>query len=110
MPLPLIHRYGATSLGTPVNAYIIESPSELVLVDTTLSVSDGRALRERIDALGKPLGVVRVTIPHAPPDQYGALVESIAGREGAPVLATAGVRDVIVRDDPVKEQILRPMF
>jgi glyoxylase-like metal-dependent hydrolase (beta-lactamase superfamily II) len=108
MPLPLIHRYGATSLGTPVNAYIIESPSELVLVDTTLSVSDGRALRERIDALGKPLAAVVIT--HAHPDHYGALVEAIAGREGVPVLATAGVRDVIVRDDPVKEQILRPMF
>jgi glyoxylase-like metal-dependent hydrolase (beta-lactamase superfamily II) len=108
MPLPLVHRHGATTLGTPVNAYIIESPTDLVLVDSTLFVSDGRALRERLDALGKPLAAVVVT--HAHPDHYGALVEVLRGREGTPVLATQGVRDAIVRDDATKEQILRPMF
>jgi glyoxylase-like metal-dependent hydrolase (beta-lactamase superfamily II) len=108
MTLPLVHRHGARMLGTPVNAYIIESPGELVLVDTTLAVTDGRELRERLDALGKPLAGVVIT--HAHPDHYGALVEVLRGREGTPVFATQGVKDAIERDDAAKEQILRPMF
>ena len=46
---------------------------------------------------------------HSHPDHYGGLVELLAGAD-TPVFATAGVAAVIERDDPVKEQILRPMF
>ncbi|HEX6027264.1 MAG TPA: MBL fold metallo-hydrolase [Solirubrobacter sp.] len=104
----LIHRHAATTAGTPVNAYVIESPEELVVVDATLTVDDGCALRERVAALGKPLAGVVIT--HAHPDHYGGLVELLAGRDSVPVHATQAVIDAIVRDDSVKEQILRPMF
>jgi glyoxylase-like metal-dependent hydrolase (beta-lactamase superfamily II) len=107
-PTLLIHRHAASTGGTPVNAYVIESPTELVVVDATLTVSDGRALRERVRALGKPLAGVVIT--HAHPDHYGGLAELLAGREDVPVHATQAVIDVIARDDDVKEQILRPMF
>jgi glyoxylase-like metal-dependent hydrolase (beta-lactamase superfamily II) len=106
MPSPLVHRFGATGAGTPVNAYILESPSGLVVIDATLTVSDGSALRSRVDALDKPLQGVVIT--HAHPDHYGGLVELVRGLE-VPVFATVGVSEVIRRDDPVKEQILRPM-
>ena len=103
----LIHRFGATGGGTPVNAYIVEGTSGCVVVDSTLTVSDGRALRARVDELGKPLLGAFTT--HAHPDHYGALVALMEGLE-APIFATAGVAHVIERDDPVKEEILRPMF
>ena len=103
----LIHRFHATGGGTPVNAYIIEGTSGSVVIDATLTVSDGRRLRARVDELGKPL--LGVIITHAHPDHYGGLVELVRGLE-VPVFATAGVEEVIRRDDPVKEQILRPMF
>jgi glyoxylase-like metal-dependent hydrolase (beta-lactamase superfamily II) len=107
MPSTLVHRFGATGAGTPVNAYILESPGGVVVVDATLTVSDGAALRSRVDALNKPfLGVV---ITHVHPDHYGGLAELVRGLE-VPVFATTGVSEVIRRDDPVKEQILRPMF
>jgi glyoxylase-like metal-dependent hydrolase (beta-lactamase superfamily II) len=104
---PLVHRFGATGAGTPVNAYIVEGTSGVAVVDATLTVSDGRALRERVDALGKPL--LGVVVTHAHPDHYGGLAELVGGLD-VPVFATAGVAAVIRRDDPVKEQILRPMF
>lgn len=103
----LIHRFHATGAGTPVNAYIIEGASGSVVVDATLTVSDGRGLRARVQDLRKPL--LGVIITHAHPDHYGGLVELVRGLE-VPVFATQGVGEVIRRDDPVKEQILRPMF
>jgi glyoxylase-like metal-dependent hydrolase (beta-lactamase superfamily II) len=103
----LIHRFPATGGATPVNAYIIEGAAGAVVVDSTLTVSDGRALRARVDELGKPL--VGVVITHAHPDHYGGLVELVQNRD-VPVFATAGVAEAIRRDDPIKEQILRPMF
>src|SRR5713101_486996 len=102
----LIHRFGATGAGTPVNAYMVEGPSGTAVIDATLTVSDGRALRARVDALGKPL--LGVVITHAHPDHYGGLVELVRDLD-VPVFATEGVASVIRRDDPIKEQILRPM-
>jgi len=107
MTKTLIHRFTGNTAGMPVNAYIVEGPNDLALVDTTLTVSDGQALRKRIDDLNKPLRGVAIT--HTHPDHYGALVEVIRGLD-VPVFATAGVDDCIRRDDPIKEQILRPMF
>lgn len=107
MASTLVHRFGATSAGTPVNAYIIEGSAGTVVLDATLTVSDGRALRARVEELDKPL--LGVVITHAHPDHYGALVELLNGRD-LPVFATEGVASVICRDDPIKEQILRPMF
>src|SRR5438270_11559918 len=102
---PLVHRFQASLF--PVNAYIVETADALVVVDSTLGVSDGRALRARVDALGKPLAAVVVT--HAHPDHYGAITSLLAGLD-VPVVAVQGVDDVIRRDDAAKERILRPMF
>jgi glyoxylase-like metal-dependent hydrolase (beta-lactamase superfamily II) len=102
-----LHRYTAGPTGAFVNAYMVEGNDGVVIVDGTLTVSDGQALRARADALGKPLLAVVVT--HAHPDHYGGIVEVIRDRD-IPVFATEQVASVIRRDDDVKEQILRPMF
>jgi glyoxylase-like metal-dependent hydrolase (beta-lactamase superfamily II) len=107
MPSNLIHRFHATGAGTPVNAYVVEGRSGTVVVDATLTVSDGRALRVSVEELGKPL--LGVIITHAHPDHYGGLVELVRNLD-VPVFATQGVDQVIRRDDPIKERILRPMF
>ena len=67
----LIHRFHATGGGTPVNAYIVEGDSGAVVIDATLTVSDGRGLRARVAELGKPL--LGVIVTHAHPDHYGGL-------------------------------------
>jgi glyoxylase-like metal-dependent hydrolase (beta-lactamase superfamily II) len=100
-----VHRVQAALF--PVNAYLVETTAGVVVVDATLGVSDGRALRERVTALQKPLAAVIVT--HCHPDHYGGVASLLDGAD-VPVYAVAGVNDVIRRDDPVKEQILRPMF
>ena len=100
-----VHRFQASLF--PVNAYLIESASDVVAVDATLGMSDGRRLRARINEIGKPLAGVIVT--HAHPDHYGAVTALVSGWD-VPVYAVGGVDDVIRRDDAEKERILRPMF
>lgn len=107
MSANLIHRFHATGGGTPVNAYIVQGRAGSVVIDATLTVTDGRALRACVEQLGKPL--LGVIVTHAHPDHYGGLVELVRGLD-VPVFASEGVGAVIRRDDPVKEQILRPMI
>jgi glyoxylase-like metal-dependent hydrolase (beta-lactamase superfamily II) len=105
--MPKTHRIESEVAGTPVNAYLVEGERDLVAIDTTLTVSGGRAVRERIEAIGKPLAAALLT--HAHPDHYGGAVEAVAGT-GAPIVSTPGVDAAIRRDDETKEAILRPMF
>jgi glyoxylase-like metal-dependent hydrolase (beta-lactamase superfamily II) len=107
MPETRIHRHSTGPEGALVNAYLVETSEGIVAVDGTLTVSDGRALRAKLESLGKPLLAVLVT--HAHPDHYGGIVE-LVGADHVPVIATAGVDAVIRHDDALKEEILRPMF
>src|SRR5262245_25749817 len=101
----MVHRFEASLF--PVNAYLIETPRSVVVVDATLDVTDGRNLGSRVEALRKPLAAVIIT--HAHPDHYGG-VAALLGEADVPVYAVAGVNEVIRRDDAAKEQILRPML
>src|SRR5262249_47345199 len=88
-----IHTYTAAEAGLLVNSYLIETTDGGVIIDTTLLLSDVRALAARIVALHKPLLGVFVT--HAHPDHFNGL-PVLAGDE-VPVYATADVADTIAR-------------
>lgn len=104
---PLIHCCTSSPEGALVNAYLVETPRGVVAVDSLLTASDSRRLRAKVEALGKPLLAVLLTQSH--PDHYGGLTQ-LVGDDDVPIIAPQGVHDVIRRDDPVKETILRPMF
>jgi glyoxylase-like metal-dependent hydrolase (beta-lactamase superfamily II) len=105
--MPTIHRYPAQHEGAFMNAYLVETDNGVVAIDALLTVSESRAMRAGLERLGKPLRAVLLT--HSHPDHYGGLTELVANSD-VPIIAPQGVIDTIVRDDPVKEEILRPMF
>src|SRR5512132_592357 len=104
---PTIHRYPRQEEGAFVNAYLVETDSGVVGVDSLLTVSDSRTMHAGLEELGKPLRAVLLT--HSHPAHYGGLTQLIAG-DDVPIIAPQGVFDTVAGDDYEKEQILRPMF
>src|SRR5262245_20967467 len=68
----------------PVNASLIKTSTRIVVVDATLSVSDGKNVRSRVEVLSKPLAAVIIT--HAHPDHCGG-VSLLLGDLDVPVYA-----------------------
>jgi glyoxylase-like metal-dependent hydrolase (beta-lactamase superfamily II) len=109
-PPPLSDRvrtHVSSEAGILANAYLIETGDGVVAVDATLTVSDAKALRARLDALGRPLLAVLVT--HGHPDHYNGLTQLVAGTS-VPIITTAAVDRVIREWDAKKEAQWKPLF
>jgi glyoxylase-like metal-dependent hydrolase (beta-lactamase superfamily II) len=103
-----LHTHASAEPGIFANAYMLETRRGLMVVDATLTVTEGRRLRSRVDALGKPLLAVFIT--HGHPDHYNGLTELLAERPPVPVYATQAT-DRIIRDwDARKERQWKPVF
>jgi len=90
-----------------VNGYLVEGRHSVVAVDSALTVSDSKALRARLDAMGKPL--IAVLITHGHPDHYNGVSYLTEGKT-VPVYATAAVTKVIRDWDERKERQWKPVF
>ena len=109
LPPPQIHQFTASEAGLSVNCYVVEAEHGLVAIDSALTVSDSRALRAKLDALGKPLLAILLT--HGHPDHYNGVVYLLQGRtEPVPVVATPAVSRVIRDMDAAKQQQWQPVF
>jgi glyoxylase-like metal-dependent hydrolase (beta-lactamase superfamily II) len=104
---PIVHTYRSGETGLFVNSYLVEGGDGIVAVDAPLLLSDGRAFRARLEALGKPLLGVLVTHPH--PDHYNTITDLLAGEE-VPVIAHRDVDREIRASDDAKRAQWGPMF
>ena len=85
-PQVSVHTHACGEEGIFVNAYVIETRNGVVAVDATLTVSTSKALRARLERLGKPLLAVLITHPH--PDHVAGLAHLVLNEE-TPIYATA---------------------
>jgi glyoxylase-like metal-dependent hydrolase (beta-lactamase superfamily II) len=102
-----VHTYSAGEEGLLVNAYLVETDRGVVAIDGTLTASDSRALRSRIDSLGKPLLGVLVT--HAHPDHVAGIANLLSD-SGAPVVALESVRDLMRATEEAKRAQWGPVY
>jgi|GEM_PF-446661 glyoxylase-like metal-dependent hydrolase (beta-lactamase superfamily II) len=63
-----VHTYVAPDASVQVTSHIIETPNQLVLVDTQLLQTFAAEFRAYVDSLGKP--IERVILSHAHPDHF----------------------------------------
>jgi glyoxylase-like metal-dependent hydrolase (beta-lactamase superfamily II) len=104
---PKVHVYQSGESGIFANAYLIETEFSVVAIDATLSNTDSKALRAKLDALHKPL--VAVLLTHGHPDHYNG-VTNLRTNSKVPVVSTMAVAAVIRRDDAAKEAQWKPVF
>jgi glyoxylase-like metal-dependent hydrolase (beta-lactamase superfamily II) len=83
-----VHTYVADDAGWQATSHLIELASQVILVDTPLTVGDGQEVLDYSANLGKP--ITRVYVSHAHPDHYAGI-----GLFDAPLYAVASVRETI---------------
>jgi glyoxylase-like metal-dependent hydrolase (beta-lactamase superfamily II) len=96
---PKIHRFAGRFMQLPkdhVNAFIVELPRAVVVVDATLALSSAQELRRKAESFGKPIAAVLLT--HGHPDHYTGLVAF----PDVPRVASQGCVDFAREEDHVK--------
>jgi glyoxylase-like metal-dependent hydrolase (beta-lactamase superfamily II) len=82
-----------------VNAFIIETDKALVIVDTTLTMSDSKALKSQADSLGKPLAGIILT--HGHPDHVAGTY-TIAPKGNIPIYSLSSVKKLMQDTESAK--------
>jgi len=93
MMAPLIHTYRSGELGIFANAFIIETQNGLVAVDATLTVSESKSFRNRIDSINKPLLAILLT--HAHPDHVAGVANLVRDSDDISIVALESVEKLM---------------
>jgi glyoxylase-like metal-dependent hydrolase (beta-lactamase superfamily II) len=104
---PRIHTYVSKEPIVRPNAFIVEADTELVIVDTTLTMSDSKALKQMADGLRKPVAGILLT--HGHPDHIAGTT-NIAPNGEVPVYALRSVHDLMKATEQAKHKQWSAMF
>ncbi|HEX6525868.1 MAG TPA: MBL fold metallo-hydrolase [Streptosporangiaceae bacterium] len=89
------------------NTHLIDAPDGIIVVDPPMLLSDSRAVRQRLQALGRPLAAFIYTHPH--PDHVNGATE-IRGGQVVPVYATAETSRISKDIDAPKREYWTMVF
>jgi glyoxylase-like metal-dependent hydrolase (beta-lactamase superfamily II) len=106
-PNAAVHVHACGEGGIFVNAYLVETANAVVAIDATLTESDSRALRGRLEALGKPLIAVLITHPH--PDHVAGITNLVAG-DSPRIIATEPVLELMKKLEAPKREQWTPVY
>jgi glyoxylase-like metal-dependent hydrolase (beta-lactamase superfamily II) len=105
--IPLIHTYVSTEPMVRPNAFIVEAAKALVIVDTTLTMSDSKALSRMAHGLGKPIAGILLT--HGHPDHVAGTT-TLAPRGEVPIYALRSVQDLMKASEQPKHAQWSALF
>ena len=102
-----IHTYTSSEPMLKVNAFIVETIKELIIVDTTLTMSDSKALKQKADSLGKPIAGIILT--HGHPDHIAGTY-NLAPNGELPIYALPSVKKLMEETEDAKHKQWSAMF
>src|SRR5262245_57478340 len=102
-----IHTYTSQEPMLKVNAFIVEAPRELVIIDTTLTMSDSIALKKTADRLGKPIAGIVLT--HGHPDHIAGTT-NLSPDGHIPVFSLGSVKDLMLQTEEAKHRQWSSVF
>lgn len=102
-----IHQHASGETGIFANAYLVESKAGVVAVDATLTNSESKSFRARLDQLNKPLLAVLITHPH--PDHVAGITQLVENRE-VPILALESVERLMRTFEEPKRAQWGPVY
>lgn len=102
-----IHTYTSVEPMLKVNAFIVEAEKELVIVDTTLTMTDSKALKQKADSLGKPIAGIILT--HGHPDHIAGTY-NIAPKGDIPIYSLPSVKKLMEDTEEAKHKQWSGMF
>src|SRR5690349_9361722 len=101
-----IHTYTSAEPMLQVNAFIVETNKDLIIVDTTLTMSDSKALKQKADSLAKPIAGIILT--HGHPDHVAGTYN--VADWNTPIYALHSVKKLMEETEAVKHQQWSAMF
>lgn len=101
-----VHSYTSKEPLLKVNAFVVESDKELVIVDTTLTMSDSKNLSQLAIGLHKPIAAILLT--HGHPDHVAGTYNIAPGE--LPVYALQSVKDLMEATEQIKHRQWSAIF
>lgn len=89
------------------NTHLVDAPDGIIVVDPPMLLSDARAVRARVEELGRPLAAFIYTHPH--PDHVNGATE-IRGSLDVPVFATPDTDRISRSIDGPKRDFWTPIY
>jgi glyoxylase-like metal-dependent hydrolase (beta-lactamase superfamily II) len=102
-----IHTYVSKEPMVKPNAFIVEADAGLVVVDTTLTMSDSKALKQAAERLHKPIAGVLLT--HGHPDHVAGTT-NVAPNGDVPIYALRSVHDLMKASEQAKHEQWSALF
>ncbi|MHA4811294.1 Ivy family c-type lysozyme inhibitor [Flavitalea flava] len=102
-----VHTYTSQEPMMKVNAYIVETPDELVVVDTTLTMSDSKALKQKADSIGKPISGIILT--HGHPDHIAGTF-NVSPKGDIPIYSLPSVKKLMEETEEAKHKQWSGLF
>jgi glyoxylase-like metal-dependent hydrolase (beta-lactamase superfamily II) len=102
-----VHTHACGERGIFVNAYLVETDSGVVAIDSTLTETESKELRREVEALKKPLLAVLITHPH--PDHVAGITNLVAG-DRVEIVATRPVLELMRRLEEPKRNQWTPVY